>query len=162
LAVVVEAQIGGGGPAAAAAARSPASRRRAARAQATYGRLLNRLRAETGLATSEEAETALEVVIGSLVRRLTPGEADDLIAQLPSLLQPTLRALPPGPDKLVTRQAIEAELGERLGVSPARAAELLDAVGATVAQAVSPGQILDVQGQLPEELRGVLPVPQAG
>jgi uncharacterized protein (DUF2267 family)/predicted transcriptional regulator len=159
VAAVVQGQIGEGGPA--ASPRSPAARRRAARAQATYGRLLNRLRADADLETSEQVETALEVVLESLVRRLTLDEAKDLIAQLPSLLQPTLRALPPGPDKLITRQTIENELGERLDVDQPRAAQLLDVVGATVAQIVSPGQIQDVRGQLPEGLRSVLsdPVP---
>jgi uncharacterized protein (DUF2267 family) len=152
LAAIVQAQIGEGGP---ADARSPARKRSAARAEATYGRLLNQLRAETALATTEEAEIALEVVLESIVRRLTPDEADDLIAQLPSLLQPTLQAVPPGPDKLVTRETIEGELVRRLGVEPSRAAELLPAVGATVARSVSAGQVNNVQAQLPEALRGV-------
>jgi uncharacterized protein (DUF2267 family) len=151
VAAVIQAQIGEGGVA--ASLRSPAARRRAARAQATYGRLLNRLRAEADLETSEEAETALETVLGSLVRRLMPDEAKDLIAQLPSLLQPVLRAQPPGPDKGITRQTIEAELGELLDVEPPRAAHLLDVVVGAVAQFVSPGQMRDVRDQLPEELR---------
>jgi CBS domain-containing protein/uncharacterized protein (DUF2267 family) len=153
MAAVVQGQIGEGGPA--ASLRSPAAQRRAGRAQATYGRLLNQLRANADLETSEQAETALEIVLESLVRRLTPGGAENLIAQFPSLLQPTLRALLPGPDKLITRQTIETELSERLDVNPARAAQLLDIVGATVAQTVSPGQIQDVRDQLPEELRSV-------
>jgi len=154
LAAVVAAQIGDGGPA--ASLRSPGARRRAARAQATYGRLVNQLRAGADLESSEQAETALEVVLESLVRRLTPQEASDLIAQLPSLLQPTLRALPPGPDKQITRQTIEAELAERLDVASDRAAQVLDIVGAGIALTVSPGQIQDVKGQLPEGLRGIL------
>jgi uncharacterized protein (DUF2267 family) len=113
------------------------------------------------LEPSEEAETALEVVLTSLVRRLTPGEAEDLIAQLPSLLQPTLRALPSGPDKGITRQMIENELGERLDVDQPRAAQLVDVVGATIATIVSPGQVQDMRGQLPEGLRSVLPDPVA-
>jgi CBS domain-containing protein/uncharacterized protein (DUF2267 family) len=153
LAAIVETQIGEGGPA--ASLRSPAMQRRAARAEATLGRMLNQLRTDAGLETVEEAATALDVVLNSLVRRLTPGEAKDLIAQLPSLLQPKLSALPPGPDRLITRESIETELAQRLGVDPSRAAQLLAAVGATVAQSVSAGQIKDVQGQLPEELRGV-------
>ena len=82
-------------------------------------------------------------------------EADDLIAQLPSLLQPTRHAVPPGPDKLVTRAIIERELVRRLDVEPSRAGEILAAVGATVAQSISAGQAKDVQGQLPEALRDV-------
>ncbi|HWP42023.1 MAG TPA: CBS domain-containing protein, partial [Blastocatellia bacterium] len=88
LASIVEAQIGEGGPA--ASPRTPAMERRAARAEATLRRVLNQLREDAGLETVEEAETALDVVLNSLVRRLTPSEAKDLIAQLPSLLQPKL------------------------------------------------------------------------
>ncbi|MGE3637409.1 MAG: CBS domain-containing protein [Pirellulales bacterium] len=153
LATVVEAQIGEGGPA--ASLRSPVMRRSTARAQATYGRMLNQLRDNANLETSERAETALEIVLGSIVQRLTPGEAMDLIAQLPSLLQPTLRALPRGPDKTVTRQTIEAELSKRLGLDQTHTWQTLVAVGDIVAQTVSSGQIDDVHGQLPDGLRGM-------
>lgn len=149
LAAIVAAQIGEGGPAA------PVSERRAARAQATYRRLLNELRANAALETAAEAETVLEIVLNSLVRRLTPDEAKDLISQLPSLMQPALSALPPGPDKRITRETIEEELVQRLNAERTRAGELLAAVGATVAQGVSAGQMKDVRSQLPEELRTV-------
>jgi uncharacterized protein (DUF2267 family) len=153
LATVVEAQIGQGGPA--TRLRSPATRRSAARAQATYGRMLNQLQEEARLETSEEAATALEIVLGSIVQRLTPDEAKDLIAQLPSLLQPTLRALPAGPDKSITRQTIEAELKERFGTDQSRNWQILAAVGDVVAFTVTPGQIEDVHGQLPDGLRDI-------
>jgi uncharacterized protein (DUF2267 family) len=153
LAAVVEAQIGEGGPA--SSFRSPAARRSAARAQATYGRMLNQLRAEAHLETSEQAATALEIVLGSIIQRVTPNEANDLIAQLPSLLQPTLRGIPAGPDKTIRREAIEAELGERLGTKQSQTRQILVAVGDIVAQTVSPGQIDDVHGQLPDGLRGI-------
>ncbi len=154
VAAVVEAQIGEGGPA--ASLRSPVARRRAARAQATYGRLLNQLRTNAQLETPEQAETALEIVLDSLIRRLTPQEAKDLIAQLPSLLQPKLRGLASGPDKQITRRTIEAELAEQLQMEPDRAAQVLDIAGASIALTVSPGEIQDVQSQLPEGLRGIL------
>jgi uncharacterized protein (DUF2267 family) len=151
LAAIVETQIGEGGPA--ASVRAPGRQRRAARAEATYRRLLNQVQSAAALDTAEDAETALEVVLGSLLRRLTSGEAKDLIAQLPSLMQPALYALPPGPDKGITRQSIEADLVQRLNVDSTRATRLLTAVGATVAQSVSPGQVKDIQSQLPAELR---------
>ncbi|MCZ7619931.1 MAG: CBS domain-containing protein [Myxococcota bacterium] len=153
LAAIVEAQIGEGGPA--STDRSPARRRSAARAEATYRRLVNQLRADTGLDNDGAAETALGIVLDSLVRRLTPGEAEDLIAQLPSLLQPALYALPLGPDKLITRETIEQELVQQLGVEPSQAAKLLAATGALIAQTVSAGQMEDVRSQLPESLRDV-------
>lgn len=153
LAAIVEAQIGEGGPA--STDRSPARRRSAARAEATYRRLVKQLRADTGLENDGQAETALGIVLDSLVRRLTPGEAEDLIAQLPSLLQPALYALPLGPDKLITRETIEQELVQQLGVEPSQAAKLLAATGALIAQTVSAGQMEDVRSQLPESLRDV-------
>lgn len=153
LAAIVEAQIGEGGPA--GTDRSPARRRSAARAEATYRRLVNQLRADTGLEDDGQAEAVLGIVLDSLVRRLTPGEAEDLIAQLPSLLQPALYALPLGPDKLITRETIEQELVQQLGVEPSRAAKLLTATGALIAQSVSAGQMEDVRAQLPESLREV-------
>lgn len=157
LSAVVEAQIGAG--AWATALRSSGAQRGAARAQATYGRMLNQLRADAGLETSEQAETALVTVLESLVRRLMPGEAKDLIAQLPSLLHARLRALPPGPDRQSTRQSMEAHLRQRLGVDQARAVQLLEVVGDAITQAVSPGQIEDMQGQLPEDMHGILSSP---
>jgi uncharacterized protein (DUF2267 family) len=117
--------------------------------------MLNQLRADAHLETSEQAATALEAVLGSIVQRLTPNEAKDLIAQLPSLLQPTLRSLPSGPDKMITRQTIESELSERLGTDQSHTWQILVAVGDVVAQTVSPGQIDDVHGQLPDGLRGI-------
>jgi uncharacterized protein (DUF2267 family)/predicted transcriptional regulator len=155
LSAVVESQIGDGGWAT-TTPRSSGTQRAAARAQATYGRMLNQLRANAELETSERAETALVTVLESLVRRLTPGEAKDLISQLPSLLHARLRVLPPGPDRQVTRQSIEANLRERLDVDHSCAVQLLEVVGDTITQAVSPGQIEDVKGQLPEDMRGIL------
>jgi uncharacterized protein (DUF2267 family) len=121
--------------------------------------MLSQVQADAGLGSLEQAETVLEIVVSSLVRRLTPNEAKDLIAQLPSVLQAPLRALPPGPDKRISRETIEADLVSILDVDSARAAELLEAVGATIAQNVSSGQMSDVQGQLPEDLRGVFSAP---
>jgi uncharacterized protein (DUF2267 family) len=157
LAAIVEAQLGEGGPA--PSDRSPARKRSAARAAATLGRMLNGLRNDAELDSAEQAEAALEIVLAALVQRLTPDEAKDLISQLPSLLQPRLRAQPPGPDKSMTREGIEAELVEQLQLTPTRAAQLLEIVAATINESVSTGQMEDVQRQLPEALRRVFSVP---
>jgi CBS domain-containing protein/uncharacterized protein (DUF2267 family) len=153
LAAIVEAQLGEGGPA--VSPRSPGRLRSAARAEATLGRLVNRVRADAGLERPEQAAAALETVLAALVRRLTPDEAEDLISQLPSLLQPTLRTQPLGPDKQVTRETMESELGERLEVDASRAAPILEAVGSVIADTVSSGQMEDVRRQLPEAMRGI-------
>jgi len=148
---IVRAQIGEGGPVS-------QRRRRAAeaRAQGTYWRLMGELRAEAKLETSEQAEAAFDSALPLLMRRLIPGEAEDLAAQLPMLLRERL-PLPQGPDKSITRETIEKELARRLSVTPQRAGEILRAIGTTLARNVSEGQIEEVRAQLPEDLRAIFP-----
>src|SRR5690606_41878216 len=113
----------------------------------TLARRVARVGGEAGVESSERARTALEVVLASLVRRLTDSEAKDLIAQRRSLLQGPLRSLPPGPDKSIASETIEAELAKRLDVDRQRAGQLLAAVGRTLAQWISPGQMEDVRSE---------------
>jgi uncharacterized protein (DUF2267 family) len=60
-----------------------------------------------------------------------------------------------GPDKAITRGVIEAALTNRPGVDRDRATQILLAVGSTIAASVSPGQMQDVLGQMPEALRPI-------
>lgn len=151
LSAIVESQIGEGGPT--GTFRSSARVRSVARAEATLRRLLNRVRVEAGLEDTDQAAAALDAVLTMLVRRLTADEANDLIAQLPSLLQSPLKRHASGPDKTIDLAAMRSAVGERLGIEPERAAAVLDAVGTVVAQSVTEGQMEDVRRQLPEELR---------
>lgn len=148
LAAIVQSQIAEGGPA--PSPRSPARRRSIARAEATLMRLLTEVRSETGLEDIKQARTAVDIVLAALVQRLTPQEAGNLIAQLPSLLQPALRSLPAGPDRTIDETSIEAELGAQLEVDPAEAAQILVAVAGVIAGSISEGQAEDVRGQLPD------------
>ncbi len=159
LAAIVHAQIGEGGPV--LSDRLPARRRSIARAEATLDRYVKQVQDEAGLERAEDARTALEVVAASIVRRLTPDEARDFIAQLPSLLHAPLRALPPGPDRSVTRESIEADLASSLGIDGEHAAPLLAAVARTISRNISPGEAEQVRGQLPKELQSVLVPPAA-
>lgn len=152
LAAVVQAQIAEGGPA--ATARTPARRRSLARAEATLTRLLTEVGNEASL-DPEQSRVALDVVLTSLVRRLIPQEAKDLIAQLPSLLQPALQALPPGPDKSITEESVVAEFRARLGMNFREATDTLAIVAGIIAGGISEGQADDVRGQLPAGLREV-------
>lgn len=156
LAAIVQSQIGEGGAGGAGAGDRTASYRRGiARAEATLARLVSAARAESGLETPEQARTALDVVLAALVRRLVPQEAADLIAQLPSLLQPDLRALASGPDRTVTEDSVKDELAELLGLDRAEATRVLAAVAGVIAGRISAGQAADVRGQLPAGLRDV-------
>lgn len=158
LAAIVQAQIGEGGPA--ESPRSPARRRSLARAEATLSRLIAAVQAETGLADRQQTQRVIDTALALLVRRTTPGEAKYLIAQLPSLLQPSLRALPPGPDKSISRSTVVAELSAQLGLDTAQAERLLAPVIGTIAKTISPGQADDVRRQLPEDLRDLFTVPK--
>lgn len=150
LTAIVQSQIAEGGP---SPARTSARRRNLARAEATLTRMLAEVRVETGFEDLEQSRVALDIVLASLVRRLIPQEATDLIAQLPSLLQPGLRALAWGPDQEINEASIQAELGAQLNVDPAEAARVLAAVAGVIAGSISDGQAEDVRGQLPPGLR---------
>jgi uncharacterized protein (DUF2267 family) len=111
----------------------------------------------TGLDDLESALTALEVVAGGIVRRLTAGEANDFISQLPSELHERLLDLPAGPDTNVTLETIVAELAARLSVGVGRAAKLVRDVGIAIRNLVSRGEIEQVLAQLPREMHAILP-----
>ena len=63
-----------------------------------------------------------------LCRRLSPDEAHQLVAQLPSMLQQGLDQCVDGPDRKVTIAAIEGELGKVLGLDAKGARAALQAV----------------------------------
>lgn len=134
-----------------------AERRHRAHADATYRALLRRVMQATGLDSVEAAEAALDVLLSGVIERITPEEAADLVAELPSNLRERLSGVARGPNRTVTRQSIERVLSVRLGVGEARAAELVMDLGRAVDQAVSHGELLDVKAQLPADLRAIFP-----
>ncbi len=141
-----------------AAGRTRALMRARARAEATYGHMITAVAESTGLERSR-AERALFVVTCMLCRRLVPQEAWHLIAQLPSMLQPRLEDCLDGPDRAVTAQAITTELGRALSLEPEMAREALRGVFKVISDSVAAGQIEEVRGQLPEEMKELFPIP---
>ncbi len=133
---------------------SPAERH-AARAQQTLGRFAERLADDLGIRDREVVLAVFTTVASAVVRRLTPAEAADLAAQLPSEIRQLLLDLPAGPDENVTRESITREIVERLGVAPTHAWRLVEQVGAAMADVVSPGEIADVVSQLPADLKPI-------
>src|SRR5690606_13452283 len=124
--------------------------------------LIKQVQHETGIKEPDQARTALEIVAASLVRRITADEAKDFISQLPSLLQPRLRAVAAGPDRAVTRDSIEQELVTSLGIDRASATRLLPAIAKVSATSISAGEVEQVRTQLPSELQSVLTMPSPG
>jgi uncharacterized protein (DUF2267 family) len=142
-----------------AAGRAHALLRARARAEATYGRVVAAV-ASAGELDPERSEQALLLATCMLCRRLTPDEALDLIAQLPSMLQPRLEQCLDGPDRAVTAQAIKDELGRTLGLDAERASAAMRAVFKVIGETVAPGQIENVRDQLSEEMKDLFPPPK--
>jgi hypothetical protein len=90
LAAIVQAQIGEGGLP--ASPRSPAMRRRTARAEATYGRLLNQWQADAALESAEEVDTSRAAKIlaaagRTIAQTVSAGQIKDMQSQLPEDLR---------------------------------------------------------------------------
>jgi uncharacterized protein (DUF2267 family) len=111
----------------------------------------------TGLTSRDDAEAAVEIVLGGVVRRITYQEAAHLIAQLPTKLQDRLLDLPKGPDRSVDLETIERLLEVRLSLGAVDAARVARATGLAVAQLVSTGELDDVRAELPPDMRQLFP-----
>src|SRR5262249_26430080 len=83
-------------------ARRRSEQRHAARAEATYQRLLLAVESRGRLGTRDRAEAALEVVLRMLCQRLRPEDGTHLVAHLPSALQTDLSRHLVGPRKELT------------------------------------------------------------
>ncbi len=134
-----------------------AAKRRAARAASSYTRLLKLVQTRTGLTGREPAEVALKVVLGSVCRRVTPEEARHFIAQLPSLLKEGLSEHLGGPDRQITRATMEREVAALLGVDATFAQDIVEGVAGAIADSISAGQMEELKGQLPAELKSLFP-----
>lgn len=141
-----------------AAGRARALVRARARAEATYNRMVGAV-TTAGQLDRERSEQALLLVTCMLCRRLTPGEARDLTAQLPSKLQPRLEQCLDGPDREVTVHAIEDELRRTIGLAAEQATTSLRAICKVIGETVDAGQVENVRAQLPEEMKGLFPPP---
>lgn len=136
-------------------ARSLARRR--ARAESAHGRLLHAVERLSGLQQRDRAELALQIVLSSLCRRVTPQEARHLAAQLPSKLHPVLEASLDGPDKRITIETIKADLSRGLHLDPDAAELVLMSICDAIADSVSAGEIEEFRGQLPLNMKDLFP-----
>ena len=139
-----------------AAGRARALIRAQARAEETYSRLISAVSKASEL-DRVRSERALMLGLCMLCRRLMPQEAQHLIAQLPSKLQPRLDQCLDGPDRAVTADVISDEFVRALGLDTERANTALHAVFKAVGDSVDAGQINEVRGQLPEDMKRLFP-----
>jgi CBS-domain-containing membrane protein/uncharacterized protein (DUF2267 family) len=135
------------------AGRAHALMRAKARTQASYDRLLKMIAERADGLDLARCERALLLSLCMLCRRLTEGEAQHLIAQLPSKLWAQLDQCTDGPDRTVTREAIRSEVARALGIEAGRAGSVMAAVFDAVGEVVTPGQMAEVRGQLPDDLK---------
>jgi len=140
-----------------AAGRSRALMRAKFRADEVYNRLIRDVANRTELDFAR-SERALIVSLCMLCRRLVPEEALHLIAQLPSKLHSQLDQCLDGPDRAVSGDAIRNEVGRTLGLDQQQATVTLRGIFAAVRNTVSRGQIDEVRGQLPEEMKELFPI----
>lgn len=94
-----------------------------------------------------EVERVTGAVLGLLGARLTPGEAEDLAAQLPEGTEDAVLAGPGSQDGLGVEEFV-ATLAQRLESTRETARWDASAVLSTVADSVTGGQLNQVLGQL--------------
>lgn len=139
------------------ARRARVQRRRTARAEHTYRKLLGAVERHTGLQTSTEAEHAVRIVLSNVCRRLTPRNAEHLVAQLPSKLVLLLDRPYEGPDRTITLDTLKADLRQTLHLIPEEAGEILYSVCDVIADSVSVGEIESVRAELPTAMKDLFP-----
>lgn len=111
-----------------------------------------------GLDTSEEAQQVTEAVLSTLGERIYRTEQADLAAQLPRGIKEFLVTKQPpentpGDVQRFTLEEFYSRVGARSGVRYGQAIDRTHAVMAVLQEAVSPGQIADIQQELPDEFR---------
>jgi uncharacterized protein (DUF2267 family) len=130
------------------------------------GRFVHVMSAETFLAKVADragldpggARRAANAVLETLAERIAGGEVRDLITQLPAELHEPLKRGDAQSHGAATRMPVEEfvqHVAEREGVTPRQALSHARAVFATLREAVSEQEFLDVTAQLPRDFAAV-------
>ena len=97
------------------------------------------------------AMKATRVTLNTLRERLTGNEPKDVAAQLPEEIGVHLHPEVPGDAERFSADDFIARVADRACVSKAQATHQVQVVMGTVTEAVSPGEMEKVRGQLPED-----------
>jgi uncharacterized protein (DUF2267 family) len=100
--------------------------------------------------SEEDAATLTRATLATLGERITAGEAQDLAAQLPAPLKTALTSAHENAEAFSLDEFLE-RIAERAGTDIGVAEVAVDAVFATLRDAVTPGEFDDVLSQLPSD-----------
>ncbi|MGK5448541.1 DUF2267 domain-containing protein [Streptomyces radiopugnans] len=114
-----------------------------------YDEFLARVRELGEYRDRQEAEEVTTAVLEVLASRITPGETEDLAAQLPGPLGDFLMESSPERPETYGVEEFCRRVGERTGSRPRTAEWDASAVLSTTAGAVSGGELNQVLSQLP-------------
>jgi uncharacterized protein (DUF2267 family) len=131
-----------------------------ARSEQTLRDFSGRLQRILGWSDADQAIVAFELVASSIARRVTPQEAQDFAAQLPSVIREWLLDLTTEPDFTITRASIEKAMAVQLNLEQAAAAEVVRRIGQSLGEFVTEGELRHVVSQLPTEMKELLLPPE--
>jgi uncharacterized protein (DUF2267 family) len=114
-----------------------------------YEEFISRV-AQNAELSEEDAARLTRATLATLAERITGGEAQDLAAQLPAPLKTALISAHENAEALSFEEFVE-RTAERAGTDPDVAEVAIDAVFATLRDAVTPGEFDDVLSQLPAD-----------
>ena len=118
--------------------------------------LLRNVQTRAGLADAKEAEKATRAVLLALADAMAPDEAHDMASQLPKEFRDLVmgRLAQRGPMQKIGWPQFVERVQRDLDLSTGEQAErVIHGIFATLKEAVSPGEMKDVEGTLPEQLR---------
>lgn len=104
-----------------------------------------------GLNERDQVRDGVHASLRTLAERITPGEAEDLAAQLPPELGGVVADNATGPERF-DRTELVHRVASRSGLDPDLAERMAGAVFAVLGTAVSAGEIADVRTQLPADI----------
>jgi uncharacterized protein (DUF2267 family) len=118
-----------------------------------YEEFITRVAQSAGV-SQDTAAALTRATLATLAERISGGEARDLAAQLPARLQTPLMGAEEQAEKFSFEEFV-ARTQDRAGVDAHIAEVGVEAVLATLRDAVSPGEFDDVLSQLPAEFHGL-------
>jgi uncharacterized protein (DUF2267 family) len=119
-----------------------------------FRELIRKVGERAGISDRFEAERTTFVVLQALSDRLSGKEANDLLAQLPSLLREEI-VVSPAPQPMSLDEFV-GRVAEELDVTPEEARTRVRAVFATLREAVTVGELRDVMQELDPEYAALL------